>query len=64
MRIGIIGGWGETDSTFTLRQTRDEFEAFCRALGRRLGQAGQAIIVGSDEPVSADTQTRMSSREC
>jgi predicted nucleotide-binding protein len=55
MRIGIIGGWGESDSTFTLRQTRDEFEAFCRALGRRLGQAGQAIIVGSDEPVSADT---------
>jgi hypothetical protein len=55
MRIGIIGGWGRSNRAFRLKRTRQEFETFCRLLGRRLGQEGQAVIVGSDDPVSADT---------
>src|SRR4051812_47806634 len=55
MRITILGSFPSgTDGEYPLEGTYDEFAEACRGLGRRLGQARQAVVVGTDEPVSAD----------
>jgi hypothetical protein len=60
MRIGIIGGWGAAKDDFasreefSLQRTPAEFASLCHELGRRLGELGQAIIVGAEGPETAD----------
>ena len=56
MRITILGGWGKDSKEIEDWKLgkQDEFNEACQAIGKELARRRQTIIVGDDDPVSAD----------
>lgn len=55
MRLTILGSFpNEGTNEYPLQGTSDNFGEACRAIGRRLGQEGQVVVVGTDSQESAD----------
>jgi len=56
MRITVLGGWGKTQREIDEWKLidRGEFEEACQAIGKELARRKQAIVIGDDDPVSAD----------
>jgi hypothetical protein len=56
MRITILGGWGKNHNEIEKweLQKQDKFNEACQAIGKELARRSQTIIVGDDDPVSAD----------
>lgn len=61
MRVTIVGGWStnaEDHEGWDLRlgdeASRRAFAGACELIGRRLAEKGHTVVVGSDEPNSAD----------
>jgi hypothetical protein len=55
MRIAIVGSWRMRDKQrWKLSRSRDEFTAACVAIGHELALKKQTVIVGGEDPETAD----------